>query len=89
VLTCYGRAYLGISLGKIKEMLHDFFGLTISRAGLLGHLRWGAQLFAPVVEALFDLLRQSPVVQGMRRAGASTARRPGPGASATRAWPCS
>jgi hypothetical protein len=31
---------------------------------LLGHLRWGGQLFAPVVEELLDLLRQSPVVQG-------------------------
>jgi hypothetical protein len=64
LLTCYGRAHLGISLGKTKDLLHDFFGLTISRAGLLGHLRWGGQLFAPVVEELFDLLRQSPVVQG-------------------------
>jgi hypothetical protein len=64
LLTCYGRAHLGISLGKTKDLLHDFFGLTISRAGLLGHLRWGGQLFAPVVEELLDLLRQSPVVQG-------------------------
>jgi hypothetical protein len=64
LLACYGRAHLGISLGKTKDLLHDFFGLTISRAGLLGHLRWGGQLFAPVVEELFDLLRQSPVVQG-------------------------
>jgi transposase len=64
LLTCYGRAHLGISLGKTQNLLHDFFGLTISRAGLLGHLRWGGQLFAPVVEELFELLRQSPVVQG-------------------------
>jgi len=63
-LTCYGRAHLGISLGKTQNLLHDFFGLTVSRAGLLGHLRWGGQLFAPVVEELFELLRQSPVVQG-------------------------
>lgn len=64
LLTCYGRAHLGISLGKTQNLLHDFFGLTVSRAGLLGHLRWGGQLFAPVVEELFELLRQSPVVQG-------------------------
>jgi transposase len=64
LLTCYGRAHLGISLGKTQDLLHDFFGLTISRAGLLGHLRWGGQLFAPVVEELLDLLRHSPVVQG-------------------------
>ena len=64
LLTCYGRAHLGISLGKTRDLLHDFFGLTISRAGLLGHLRWGGQLFAPVVDELQELLRQSPVVQG-------------------------
>ncbi len=64
LLTCYGRAHLGISLGKTQNLLHDFFGLTISRAGLLGHLRWGGTLFAPVVEELLELLRNSPVVQG-------------------------
>ena len=64
LLTCYSRAHLGISLGKTQNLLHDFFGLTVSRAGLLGHLRWGGQLFAPVVEELLELLRQSPVVQG-------------------------
>jgi transposase len=64
LLTCYGRAHLGISLGKTGDLLHDFFGLTVSRAGLLGHLRWGGTLFAPVVEELFELLRQSPVVGG-------------------------
>jgi transposase len=64
LLTCYSRAHLGISLGKTQNLLHDFFGLTASRAGLLGHLQWGGQLFAPVVEELLKLLRQSPVVQG-------------------------
>ena len=64
LLTCYARAHLGISLGKTRDLLHDFFGLTASRAGLLGHLRWGGALFAPVVEELFALLRQSPVAQG-------------------------
>jgi transposase len=63
-LTCYGRAHLGISLGKTRDLLHDYFGLTISRAGLLGHLRWGGTLFAPVVAELLALLRASPVVQG-------------------------
>jgi zinc-finger binding domain of transposase IS66 len=28
LLTCYGRAHLGISLGKTRDLLHDFFGLT-------------------------------------------------------------
>jgi hypothetical protein len=64
LLTCYSRAHLGISLGKTQHLLHDFFGLTLSRAGLLGHLRWGGNLFAPVVEDLLELLRRSPVVQG-------------------------
>lgn len=64
LLTCYSRAHLGISLGKTRDLLHDFFGLTISRAGLLGHLRWGGQLFAPVVDELLERLRRSPVVQG-------------------------
>jgi transposase len=64
LLTCYGRAHLGISLGKTQALLHDFFGLTVSRAGLLGHLRWGGSLFAPVVDELLERLRRSPVVQG-------------------------
>jgi transposase len=64
LLACYGRAHLGISLGKTRDLLHDFFGLTVSRAGLLGHLRWGGALFEPVVEQLRERLRQSPVVQG-------------------------
>lgn len=64
LLTCYGRAHLGISLGKTRDLLHDFFGLTVSRAGLLGHLRWGGTLFEPVVEELRERLRHSPVVQG-------------------------
>jgi transposase len=64
LLTCYARAHLGISLGKTQNLLHDYFGLTVSRAGLLGHLRWGGTLFAPVVEQLWELLRQSSVVQG-------------------------
>lgn len=64
LLTCYSRAHLGISLGKTQALLHDFFGLTVSRAGLLGHLRWGGTVFAPVVDDLLALLRDSPVVQG-------------------------
>lgn len=64
LLTCYSRAHLGISLGKTRDLLHDFFGLTVSRAGLLGHLRWGGALFEPVVEELLERLRKSPVVGG-------------------------
>jgi transposase len=64
LLACYARAHLGISLGKTQHLMHDYFGLSVSRAGLLGHLRWGGTLFAPVVEQLWDILRCSPVVQG-------------------------
>ena len=64
LLTCYARAHLGISLGKTRDLLHDFFGLSVSRAGLLGHLRWGGALFEPVVDELLERLRASPVVQG-------------------------
>jgi hypothetical protein len=64
LLTCYARAHLGVSLGKTRDLLHDFFGLSVSRAGLLGHLRWGGELFEPVVEELLRRLRASPVVQG-------------------------
>lgn len=64
LLACYARAHLGISLGKTRDLLHDFFALTVSRAGLLGHLRWGGTLFEPVVDELLERLRQSPVVQG-------------------------
>ena len=63
LLTCYARAHLGISLGKTQDLLRDYFGLGVSRAGLLGHLRWGGDLFSPVVEKLLELLRQSPVAQ--------------------------
>src|SRR5262249_44783461 len=68
-LTGYGRAHRGISLGKTQDLLHDFFGLTISRAGRLGHLRWGGQLFAPGVDQLLERLRRSPVVQGDETGG--------------------
>ncbi|MGL5096497.1 MAG: IS66 family transposase, partial [Planctomycetia bacterium] len=64
LFAAYARVHLGISLGKTRDLLHDYFGLEVSRAGLLGHLKWGGRLFAPVVEQLFELLRQSPVVGG-------------------------
>lgn len=64
LLAAYGRAHLGISLGKTRDLMHDFFGLTVSRAGLLGQLKWCGQLFEPVVDELLERLRASPVVQG-------------------------
>jgi len=62
LLAGYCRAHLGISLGKTDDLLKQLFGLNLSRAGTLGHLRWGAELFSPVVAELFKILRESPVI---------------------------
>jgi hypothetical protein len=43
-------------------LLGQLFGLNLSRAGTLGHLRWSAALFDPVVTELFQILRASPVI---------------------------
>jgi len=62
LLVCYARAELGISLGKTTELLRQWWQLPLSRAGALGHLRWGGKLFAPVVQEFLELLRQSNIV---------------------------
>lgn len=62
LLAGYSRAHLGISLEKTDDLLWQLFGMDLSRAGTLGHLRWGATLFDPVVEELFKILRSAPVV---------------------------
>lgn len=62
LFSCYARAELGISLEKTADLLREMWGLRISRAGVLGHLRWGSRMFAPVVQELWELLRESPVV---------------------------
>lgn len=62
LLNCYARAHLGISLGKSTALLNELFGLHLSRAGALGHLRWGSALFDPVVQKLLELLRKAAVV---------------------------
>jgi transposase len=62
LLAGYCRAYLGISLEKTDDLLWQLFGLDLSRAGTLGHVRWSAALFEPVVEELFKILRASPVI---------------------------
>lgn len=62
LLTVYSRAHLGISLGKTVTLLDELFGLKLSRAGALGHLKWFDRLFDPVVQRLLELLRESPVV---------------------------
>lgn len=62
LLAGYCRAHLGISLEKTDDLLWELFGLNLSRAGTLGHIRWSAALFEPVVEKLFQILRSSPVI---------------------------
>ena len=62
LLAGYSRAHLGISLEKTDDLLWQLFGLDLSRAGTLGHIRWGAALFDPVVKKLFEILRASPVI---------------------------
>lgn len=53
---------MGVSLEKTDDLLWQLFGLNLSRAGTLGHIRWGAALFDPVVQKLFQILRESPVI---------------------------
>ena len=62
LLAGYSRAHLGISLEKTDDLLWQLFGLDLSRAATLGHIRWGAALFDPVVKELFKILRASPVI---------------------------
>lgn len=59
LLTAYARAHLGISLGKTCDLLGQWWGVPLSRAGALGHLKWAASLFEPVVVGLLKLLRQA------------------------------
>jgi transposase len=62
LLTVYGRAHLGISLGKTTALFEELFGLRLSTAAASGHLRWFSQHFHPVVQELLMILRASPVV---------------------------
>ena len=62
LLVGYSRAYLGISLEKTYNLLDLLWGLPLSRAGALGHIKWGGKLFAPVVRQFLELLRQAEVV---------------------------
>ncbi|HEY0980725.1 IS66 family transposase, partial [Schlesneria sp.] len=62
LLNRYCRAHLGISLGKSCDLLSQWWGIPLSRAGALGHLGWGGKLLAPVVIDLLDLLRQQNLI---------------------------
>ncbi len=62
LLMAYCRAELGLSLGKSVTLLDQLFGLSLSRAGALGHTHWAADLVDPVVQRLFELLKTEAVV---------------------------
>ena len=62
LLNIYCRGHLGISLGKSCDLLAQWWGIPLSRAGALGHLAWGRQLFDPVVTGLLELLRQETLI---------------------------
>jgi transposase len=63
LLAAYARGHLGISLGKTATLFEEWFGFSESRAGVLGHVKWAGQLFAPIVRQLLEILRKSAVVQ--------------------------
>ena len=58
----YCRAHLGLSLGKANDLLMQFMGLSQSRVAALGQLFRMGDLFDPVVQNLFQILRDEPVV---------------------------
>jgi len=62
LFSVYARAHLGISLGKTTDLLADLFGISLSRAGANGHLKWFSRHFDPVVQQLLELLKQSTVL---------------------------
>jgi hypothetical protein len=62
LLNIYCRGHLGISLGKSCDLLGQWWGIPLSRAGALGHLAWGRKLFDPVVTGLLELLRQEDLI---------------------------
>lgn len=64
LLTVYGRAHLGISLGKTTDLMQELFGLKLSTAATSGHLRWFSDRFDPVVQKLLHILRESAVIHG-------------------------
>jgi hypothetical protein len=62
LLNIYCRGHLGISLGKSCDLLAQWWGIPLSRAGALGHLAWGSKLFDPIVARLLELLRESDLI---------------------------
>ena len=62
LLNIYSRGHLGISLGKSCDLLQQWWGIPLSRAGALGHLAWGSKLFDPIVTRLLELLREEDLI---------------------------
>jgi transposase len=62
LLNMYCRGHLGISLGKSCDLLGQWWGIPLSRAGALGHLAWGGKLFDPIVTRLLELLRKEDLI---------------------------
>lgn len=62
LLNIYCRGHLGISLGKSCDLLAQWWGISLSRPGALGHLAWGSKLFDPIVTRLLELLRESELI---------------------------
>jgi transposase len=52
----------GLSFGRIVQLLHDRFGLTVSRGGLVHAVQRAARQTQPTYEALCAQVRGSPVV---------------------------
>jgi hypothetical protein len=62
LFEAFARTHLGLSLGKANDLLEQLFGLRLSRAGALGHIHWAGNLLDPVVQELWGILRESPVI---------------------------
>jgi transposase len=55
---------LGVSYGKVSELFHDAFGLSVTRSGWCQADQRLAQTARPVYKALIEVLQQCTVVHG-------------------------
>ncbi|QDU59984.1 hypothetical protein Pan216_08210 [Planctomycetes bacterium Pan216] len=58
LLSVYSREMLGISLDKTTTLLEDLFGIRLSRAAALGHLRWWRSSSDPDCQRIYDRPRR-------------------------------
>jgi FtsZ-binding cell division protein ZapB len=61
LLAAFCRVGVGCSLEKTQILLDEFFGLKVSRAGVLGMVEQAADLLGPAAQKLLELLRESGV----------------------------